>query len=233
MAHPHPISRLALPVVALGLALSACAGLPAARMQLPAPLAAAEPEVLRGLKGGTRGAFELPGASGRYERSASRLQLFEAVDRSRVSVRYTARWADGREAAADCTGREVTVTAGIVSGRMKPYELACQWRASAVAMTLSDCGFVGAAAGTRAERQGVLRFDGGELQLRSVHRVEGSPLPLEAPIGYVISHQGRPVGAIELNGLTPRLWRPPAGDALHEPVTLAILVLALVWDPAG
>jgi hypothetical protein len=63
--------------------------------------------------------------------------------------------------------------------------------------------------------------------------VQGSPLPLEQPIGYVMSHEGRPVGAIELNGSTPRLWRPALSDALAEPVTLAALALALLWDPAG
>lgn len=222
-----------VPLAAVALALSACAGLPAARMQLPAALAVASPETLRGLSGGTRGDFQLPGGTGRYERSASRLSLFETVDRSRASARYTLRWGDGREVSADCVGREVTLTVGVISGRTRPYELQCQWRGTSATLNLADRGFVGAAAGTRSERQGRLQFDGGELQLQSVHRVEGSPLPLEAPIGYLVTHQGRPVGAIELNGRTPRIWRPAAGETLHEPVTLAILALALVWDPAG
>ncbi|MDZ7651452.1 MAG: hypothetical protein U5L03_02215 [Burkholderiaceae bacterium] len=63
---------------------------------------------------------------------------------------------------------------------------------------------------------------------------QGSPLPLEQPIGYVMSHQGRPVGAIELNGSTPRLWRPAPTDALAEPVTLAALALApACWNRPG
>lgn len=223
----------AVPPAAAVLALCACAGLPAARMQLPAALAGATPDTLRGLDGGTRGEFQLPGATGRYERSASKLSLFETVDRSRASARYTLRWGDGREVSADCVGREVTLTVGVIGGRTRPFELQCQWRGTTAAMTLADRGFVGAAAGTRSERQGRLQFDGGELQLQSVHRVEGSPLPLDVPIGYVVTHQGRAVGAVELNGRTPRVWRPAAGDALHEPVTLAILALALVWDPAG
>lgn len=214
------------------LALTACAGLPAARMALPAPLAGVPHETLAGLSGGTRGTFRLPGAEGRYERSATRLDLFEVVRRERASARTTLRWADGREAKLDCVGRELSASLGVLSGRVQPWALRCEGGAGTV-LELSDTGgLVGAGAGTRNERQGRLDFPGGRLELRSVHRVEGSPLPLEAPIGYVVSQGGRPVGAVELNGLTPRLWRPPAGDALHEPVTLALLALALVWDPA-
>ncbi|GAB4122616.1 MAG: hypothetical protein Fur0014_21750 [Rubrivivax sp.] len=214
------------------LALSACAGLPAARMVLPVPLADQRPETLAGLSGGTRGEFRLPGAEGRYERSATRLDLFEAVRRDRASARTTLRWADGREARLDCVGRELSARLGALAGRVQPWALRCEGGPGTV-LELSDPGGVtGAKAGTRAERQGRLDFPGGQLVLRSVHRVEGSPLPLEAPIGYVVTHGGRPVGAVELNGLTPRLWRPPAGDPLHEPVTLVLLALALVWDPA-
>lgn len=72
------------------------------------------------------------------------------------------------------------------------------------------------------------------LDVQSLHNVQGSPPPLEAPIGTLFSHKGRPVGAVELNGLTPRLWRPARKDPLHESVTLAALALALalLWDPA-
>lgn len=214
------------------LALSACAGLPAARMALPAPLAEVQHETLAGLSGGTRGSFRLPGAEGRYERSATRLDLFEVVRRDRASARTTLRWADGREARLDCVGRELSASLGVLAGRVQPWALRCEAGPGTVLELSDPGGAMGAKAGTRAERQGRLDFPGGRLELRSVHRVEGSPLPLEAPIGYVVTHGGRPVGAVELNGLTPRLWRPPAGDPLHEPVTLALLALTLVWDPA-
>jgi hypothetical protein len=36
-----------------------------------------------------------------------------------------------------------------------------------------------------------------------------------------------------MNGTRPRLWRPAAGSALREPVTLAALEVALVWDPTA
>lgn len=86
--------------------------------------------------------------------------------------------------------------------------------------------------GTSAERRGSFSAGSTSIDVVSVHAVQGSPLPLEQPIGYVMSHQGRPVGAIELNGPVPRLWRPASSDPLAEPVTLTALALALLWDPA-
>ena len=62
----------------------------------------------------------------------------------------------------------------------------------------------------QAERRGRIDFNGTTVTMRSVHAVEGSPLPLGTPIGYVFERDGRAVGAIELNGLTPRLWLPAA-----------------------
>jgi hypothetical protein len=239
MTNPSFIPRAAVrttaraTIVLAALVAAGCAALPAARMALPRSLAVAPQETLRGLGGGREGSFNLPGASGRFERSATRLSWFDLVERHRATARYTLRWADGRENEARCKGRETGVAVGVIAGRAQPFELVCDWPGSALTLQLADRGFVGAGAGTRSERRGRLRGAGVELELQSVHRVEGSPLTLDAPIGYVVRQGGVPVGAIELNGGSPHLWRPPAGDALHEPVTLALLALALVWDPAS
>jgi hypothetical protein len=131
---------------------------------------------------------------------------------------------------AACRGRQTSLTLGIVTGHPRPATYECLWSGAISAkLSLAAPSWV---PGTRAERSGRFSGDGVTLDLQSVHRVQGSPLPLEAPIGYVISHQGQPVGAIELNGSRPRLWRPDSPSPLHEPVTLAALALALLWDPA-
>lgn len=83
-----------------------------------------------------------------------------------------------------------------------------------------------------ATGSGRVQFGAVVLQLQSVHGVQGSPLPLEAPIGHVLTQDGRPVGAVEING-TPRLWHPPAGTPAHDAVTHAALALALLWHPDG
>jgi len=65
-----------------------------------------------------------------------------------------------------------------------------------------------------------------------VHAVEGSPFPLGTPIGFVFEHNGGAVGAIELNGLTPRLWLPAGDDDTRRAAVTAALALAIFWDPA-
>lgn len=230
-----PLRRLhaGAALLAATLLAAGCAAIAPASMRLPEPLAVNAHDTLRGLDGRRSGEFNLPGSSGRFERDATSLSLFGLVERQRATARYSLRWADGREVEGRCKGRETGVSIGIVAGRAQPFSLSCEWSGTAAALTVADRGFVGAAAGTRSERQGTLRAGAVELEVQSVHHVEGSPLPLDAPIGYVIRHRGVAVGAVELNGGSPRVWRPAEGDALREPVTLALLALALVWDPAA
>lgn len=224
----------ALAVAAASLLASGCAAIRPAQMQLPPALAAAAPEPVQGIGGGRSGNFRLGDAQGRFERRGDRLALFETWVRSSADVSYTLTRADGSEVAASCRGRQAELTAGIVQGRAQPFELVCTWRGSDAQLRLSDpSGFAGAGAGTRNERRGVLSAGGVQIELRSVHRIEGSSLPLTQPIGYVFSQGGRDIGALEVNGNPPRLWRPAAGDALREPVTLAALALALLWDPGA
>jgi hypothetical protein len=214
--------------------LAGCAGLPAAQMALPAPLAERAPEPIQGIGLGRQGSFALGNDQVSFTRGRDRLELFDVVSFDRSPVRYTLRRADGRTLEAACRGRQNTVTLGVLQGNAKPFSFECEWRQPAqgrvAGMTVSAPSWI---PGTRAERNGRFTLGDTTLELASVHRVQGSPLPLEQPIGYVMSHRGQPVGAVELNGPTPRLWRPAGSDALAEPVTLAALALALLWDPAG
>jgi len=211
--------------------LSGCAGLPSAQMVLPETLATVAPEPVQGLGGRREGDFVLAGTPGRFERSASRLSLFDdllAFDRVAASYRTTP--SNGAAVAASCRVRQTAATVGVLSGTPRPYEVRCQFSGGVSGeMTLAA---PSAVPGTRAERRGTVSAAGVTLALQSVHRVQGSPLPLEQPIGYVFTQDGRAVGAVELNG-TARLWRPPAGTPVHDALTQAALALALLWDPAG
>jgi hypothetical protein len=218
-------------LVAMAAVGGGCAGLPAAQMALPETLTAIAPETVQGLGGKREGEFVLAGTPGRFERSASRLSLFDdlmAFDR--VGASYRTAPSQGAAVAASCRGRQTEATVGVLSGAPRPYEVRCQFSGGVSGeMVLAA---PSAVPGTRAERRGSVNAGGVTLALESVHRVQGSPLPLEQPIGYVFTQDGRAVGAIELNG-TPRLWRPPAGTPAHDAVTQAALALALLWDPAG
>ena len=224
---------VAMPAIAVLAALAGCASLPAARMALPAPLAAAVPEPVAGIGYGRTGEFALGAERIRFSRGRDRLELFDVVSFDRAPVRYALTRADGSLVEASCRGRQNTITLGVLQGNAKPFSVECEWRqhpqGRVAGMNIAAPSWM---PGTRAERSGSFTLGATTLEVKSVHQVQGSPLPLEAPIGYVMTHQGRPVGAIELNGSTPRLWRPAAADPLAEPVTLAALALALLWDPA-
>jgi hypothetical protein len=224
--------RPAPALLALGLlSLSACAGLPAAEVALPAPLAAQAPELVEGIGVGRDGSFALGAATGNFSRGRDRLELFEIVNWDSAKTRYALTLADGKRTEAACKGKAVEVTWRVLAADAKPFSVECEWRGARSARLAVNAPAL--AVGTKAERSGHFTMNGLTLEVQSLHGVRGSPLPLEAPIGYLFSQGGRPVGAVELNGAVPRLWRPAAGDPLHEPVTLAALALALLWDPAN
>lgn len=223
-------------VIAAALLLAACAAPKPARMERPAALQGLTEERLEGAGAGRSGAWKLAGLDGRFERSADRLGLFDVLARDRATVRLTWRTPAGLAGEMSCKAAQAEATAGIVNAALRPFAVDCTMRApqadrSERTGTLRLEGR-GAAAGTRQERSG--RFIAGDvtLDIRSVHRVEGSPLPLEAPFGYVLSRAGTPVAAVEIDGLRPRLWRPAEGSALRDDATVALVALALLWDPA-
>lgn len=204
--------------------MAGCAGLPAAQMALPEPLARQAPEPVQGLGGGRSGSFTFAGHQGRFERSASRLALFDsALAFDRFNAGYSSAGVQ-----AQCRARQTTAQAGVLAGALRPYELHCTFSGS----LQGELVLRGSATGD--ERRGHADLGGVALELRSVHRAQGSSLPLAAPIGYLIVQRGNAgaaLGAVELNG-TPRLWRPADGAA-HEAVTHAALALALLWPGEG
>lgn len=230
---------LALLTLTAALALAGCQtlkALPQARMALPAELqgeAAArtlEPLPLQGLGGKSSGRLTVGDASGRFERSASRLALFDAaLSFDRASARYTLQAPGGPALEADCQARRAEVQRGALALPARPFTVACDWQGGA-RLTLDAQPL--AAGGTQEARQG--RFVNGSvvLELKSVHQLQGTRWPLAQAAGYLITHQGTPVAALELTGVTPQLLRPREPGPLRDAVTQAAVALALLWDPA-
>jgi hypothetical protein len=137
---------------------------------------------------------------------------------------------------ARCTVRQTTMTVGIVGFEPKKLAYECdfseQGKGVGVRFTLQEGRDAGVPKTLQAERRGRIDFNGTTLTMRSVHAVEGSPLPLGTPIGYVFERDGRAVGAVELNGLTPRLWLPAGDDDTRRASVAAAMALAVFWDPA-
>ncbi len=212
---------------AAALALTGCAALPPARMALPEGLAALQPVDVAGLGGGRSGEFSVGPQRRRFERGADQARWFDRLETDKTDSRYTLALAGGGSAEVGCKARQARVVAGVLDVPVRPYGVTCLWRAGAE-LTLAATRHA-----TLQERIGSWRGGGTTLELRSVHRVQGSALSLAAPIGYLLLAGGRPVGAVEHNGSVPRLWRPDAASPLHGPVTEAALALALLWDPAS
>jgi hypothetical protein len=206
-----------------------------ARMVVPAGMSErAERVEVTGLGTGTRGRTAVLGQSLEFTRGATRLALFDetvVTDRGRVDFSLQA---GGQPAwPVNCGMKQRSVTLGVLGFDAKPFAFEC----TLGGVTPATLSVQESRAGVRtlkAERRGELRFDGRIVALRSVHEVQGGALPLAVPIGYAFEEAGRPVAAVEINGVTPVLLLPGAGDAsLRQRVLQAALALALLWDPAG
>lgn len=221
--------RPALPIaLASALLVGGCAAIAPARMALPDTLSAATAEPFEGLRYGREGRFSLAGQPVRYQRGADRLDLFERLGRDRASLRFEVEGAAGATR-AECIGRRLEGKAGVVGAALQPLTLTCRFDGPQPAQLELTERRANTGVG-RDEREGRLTIGNVELELRSVHALQGSPLPLAQPAGYLMLQQGQPVAAIELTGETPVLRRAPAAPA--EAVTLAALTLGLLWDPA-
>jgi hypothetical protein len=220
----HPLSRFWSAV--LMALVSACAALPAARMTLPEPLAAQTASVVQGLGAGRSGEFALGSERGRFERAADRLAIFDALTFDRVAAGYTTP-----TTRASCRGRQTEATLGVITGRPRAFEVQCQYEGAFTGqLTLRGASGV---AGTQQQRSGRLSAAGVTIDIASVHHLQGSLLPLAFPAGYVLSIEGRPVGAVELtDSQQPRVWLPSAPALQQAAATHAALTLALLWDPS-
>ena len=219
----------------VALALTGCASIQPARMVLPEGLAAASQEVvLRGLGGGREGEYTLAGNHGRFQRTNDRLDVFDIVSFDWGGSRVTVEGADvAASVSARCGLRQVTAGWRIVRFAAKPLAYECEYTGVDAVLSLQEAKSTRDALTDQARRRGEARIDGLLLDLRSVHEVEGTPLTLQTPIGYVVEQSGRAIGAIELNGSTPRVWLPTANPAQRRGVLLAVLPLALLWDPVA
>jgi hypothetical protein len=219
------------------LALAAC-HITEARMALPVGLAPATSRVeLTGMGGSQEGSFQLGNSAGRFTRRAERLGVFDPL--------FVANYGGGGftvsgpdlagELTARCGYRQQALSVGVVSVKPGGLRYSCAFSRDgapvAADFELRDqSGPLGSLDG-RAAREGTMVFEGVWLTIRSVHTSGGGSLPLPTPLGYVLESEGRPVGAIDLNG-TDKTLHLPADARLRQASLAAGLALAILWDPA-
>ncbi|KCZ94162.1 hypothetical protein [Hyphomonas johnsonii] len=226
-------------IVAALFGLTACESIQPARMVAPPALAGQTVETpIEGIGGGTRGTFRFGDHSGTFSRSESRLAFFNILENRSGYTNFTLRGPNiSDQIEVKCTMRERNITISVVSFTPKKMAYGCDFTANGypfpARFELQEVreGLGGAL--SKKERRGEIALDRVILTIRSVHSVEGSPIQVASPIGYVFELDGRPVGAVEVNG-TPRAMLPVSGDpALKRAVIAASLALGLFWDPAN
>jgi hypothetical protein len=217
-------------------ALAGC-GIREAHIAMPSHLAAATERLeLRGMGGGTRGDFRLAGMPGSFTRSAERLGIFDPLlVRNSGGGSFRLEGArPGEDLAGRCRFREREVNVGNVSVTPDRLMFRCGFARGgmpiAAELVLEDPkGALGTLHG-RAERTGILYFEGQRIAIRSIHRDQGGGLPSPHAIGYMFEAGGREIGAVDLNGV--KTVFAPRDPAAREAVIAASLALSIFWDPA-
>src|SRR5688572_8358846 len=164
------------------LALAGCA---TAQMRLPETLATASRVEFEGIGGWRSGEYTAGGYAGRYERSSDRLSYFDTVNESRGHSEFTLAGADVAEAIEGrCRMRESSLDLGLVEVTTRPMAYRCEFRAGGrpldAWLELQEFNGSGAAM-TRYERRGRLVLDGETIDIRSVHHLAGTAMPVLTP----------------------------------------------------
>jgi hypothetical protein len=208
-------------------------------MALPAALSDYETLPVSGIGGNRRGTFQAGPWHGTFARSDSRLAVFDPLyERRGGQTSVTLAGPSGQPPlTADCSMRERTVTLGIISFKPKPMAMGCALAEGAAGATgrieLQEAAEGLGGMMMRQERRGELVLAGRTLRIRSVHDLSGSPIQTGTPIGYVFEEDGRPVGAVEVNGPPVIRISRTADAATHRAVLIGALTLGVLWDPAN
>jgi hypothetical protein len=212
-----------LPLLLSGALLTACAGLPVASLQAPAPLDQAAVQTLpAGFQ--RSGSFAIAGpvpTQVRYTRGADRLSLFDSVALDRASLTLQLD-----ERSYRCQLRRSGVQLGVADVAVRPMRLRCEGDGERL-LELDEH-----PRAARTERMGLYRAGAMALKIESLHQLQGSPLPLQQAGGYLLRFEGQPVALLDLLDSAPRLRSSAQGPALQAAVRDAALLLALHWDPA-
>jgi hypothetical protein len=220
-------------------AFTGCATLPVARIALsPSLQAGTHAEKLVGICGASHGRFEAGDFAGTFQRSDTRLAIFDQIFEQRGGYSRFSLWGPGISDTleADCRTREQTVSLSIMSFERRPMAYSCIFSHGGRPVTGSlelHAHREGVSGMLMKEaRRGEIALDDVVLQIRSIHRAQGSPVRLAMPIGYEFVRDGVAVGAIEINGASTLFYAAGSDLMTRRVVLVAGIALGLLWDPA-
>jgi len=226
-------------IVLIATSVCACSAIQPARMRLPQPLSEQSARLpVEGIGGWTHGRFRSGAYSGGYERSEERLAFFDVFVRNSGHSDFVIEGpAISPTIEARCRMKERVMDFGIVEFTPKRMAYRCEFtageRAFPARFELQEVQTGAGGVLGRRERRGEIALRGKTVQIRSAHRLEGSPVELANPIGYVFEQHGRPVGAVEINGSPVIYLGAPADVGLSRTIMIGAMALAIFWDPAN
>lgn len=216
----------------------ACSAIQPAAMRLPSGLSVSSARLpFDGIDVGTHGRFTVGAYIGGFERSGQRLAFFDVLERNYGHAEYVLEGpAISSTIEARCRFSERLIDLDFVEFKPKKMAYRCDYTAEGrpipARFELQEVHQGLAGALSKNERYGEIALGGETVQIRSVHKIVGSPIVMANPIGYIFEQDGNPVGAIELNG-SPVLFMADTGDQdLARTITIASVALAVFWDPA-
>jgi hypothetical protein len=219
--------------LALALTVAGCAP---AQMRLPQSLAAASEQIpFEHMNGWSRGHLVAGEYRADYERGLARaglgvIKLTDGYTRFALGGPGISSTIEGR-----CGVRQASLVLKSVEITPAPMAFGCDLTAEGrpipARFELQESRASMADNLNRYARRGEIALAGQVIQIRSVHHLQGTALPVAAPIGYVFEQDGQAIGALELNG-KPVLRLPPATHLdRRRAMMVASVALATFWDP--
>lgn len=229
------MSKTIFAISALAL-LSGCATFPAAQMAQPAGFTRPADVIISGIGGGRSGRFVAGDLQGNFTRSDDRLALFDSLleTRSGAVAFETTGMPHYGPIAANCRVRQREVNLAFINFTPAPMALRCEFRheGQSLPARFELQAAAERVATMRARRVGEIVFDRSIVQIRSEHRLAGSAMTSATPIGYVFEVDGQARGSLQLNGAPEIRFHRDADASDRNAISMAALVLALLWDPA-
>ncbi len=224
-----------LAAAAAAVSLSACAAIRPAEMARPASLQMAESTPIFGIGGGETGNFTAGQNNGVFSRSATRLSFFELYNMRDGGAKFSLTgpdFANGLE--ARCIMKERSVTIDIVEFKPAPMAYGCDFASGGQKLAaMFEVQETAPGLSNKQERRGRMMIGGSMLEIRSVHEIAGSILPVSAPIGNVFERNGAAIGGVEINGDPVMFATPGTTPADRRAIVLAAVALSVFWDPAN
>lgn len=213
-----------------------------AEIRVPDGWAAAATRIeFRGFGGFNRGEFSGSVYRGEFQRSESRLGIFDPLYvKNRAGSAFSMRGDDrDSEIHANCRMERKTAAVKVVTLDLKKMSYVCNFSGTPSAAEWSFVIGEPRRKGLKEQfmayerRLGEASIAGVHMTIRSIHEYHGSPLGSQAPLGYSIESAGAQIAAVDLLDWNPIVHvRNDLTTSERESAVVVALALAVLRDPA-